>query len=261
MNDATRKGASKAKAKTATTSKKVSKVSKNTGRNATKPKITGKKVSKSKVLPPVDLKAIEAKANAKVQVVVPAPPPMADKAKAEKPLPPSPADLMALAAERSRAKVEAALGAKKMGRPVEYREEMCAIVMALGHEGKSFTQTAVILGINRDTLYEWQKTYPDFSDALSRARQASQAWWEEQGQYGLTTLGFQANLWTKNMACRFPDDWREVSRVERSGVDGAPEQHELVVRAAEENRAKQAILKATQKFAAKVKQAASVQAK
>ena len=33
---------------------------------------------------------------------------------------------------------------------------------------------------------------------------------------------FQGNVWSRSMAARFPDDWREVKGTELTGKDGAP---------------------------------------
>jgi hypothetical protein len=116
------------------------------------------------------------------------------------------------------------------GRPTDYRSEFCAIVIQAGAEGKSYTQIAVMLDITRDTLYEWGKVNPEFSDALTRARQSAQAWWENVGQNSLDKQSFQSTMWAKNMSCRFPDDWRDNSRSEITGAGGGPIQIQKIER-------------------------------
>jgi hypothetical protein len=108
------------------------------------------------------------------------------------------------------------------GRPTVYRPDFCAKVIKAGEAGKSYTQIAVMLGVTRETLYAWRDEKPEFSDALTRARQSAQAWWEDVGQAGLEKQGFQSSMWAKNMTCRFPDDWRDNSRTEITGKDGEP---------------------------------------
>ena len=108
------------------------------------------------------------------------------------------------------------------GRPTKYRPEMCEHVVALGSEGKSKTEIAFDIGVVRETLDEWAKAHDDFSDALTRAKQAEQAWWERQGRTNLTTQVFQASMWSRSMAARFPSDWRETSRQEQTGPNGGP---------------------------------------
>jgi hypothetical protein len=50
----------------------------------------------------------------------------------------------------------------------------------------------------------------------------SQLWWEDAGQNGMTADKFNASVWSRSMAARFPDDWREVKGTELSGKDGSP---------------------------------------
>lgn len=73
------------------------------------------------------------------------------------------------------------------------------------------------LGVVRETVYEWERVHPEFSDALTRARQNCQAWWEDQGQTGMVTPGFNAAVWTKNVSARFKDDWGDSKKVELAG--------------------------------------------
>lgn len=107
-----------------------------------------------------------------------------------------------------------------MGRPTEYREEFCQTVVRLGREGKSKAYMAAELGCSRQTLDNWTATYPEFLDAMTRAVALSQAWWEDAGQNGMTADKFNGSVWSRSMAARFPDDWRETNRQEHSGPNG-----------------------------------------
>lgn len=109
-----------------------------------------------------------------------------------------------------------------MGRPTDYLPEHCERVIELGREGKSVVQMACELDVHKDTLYEWAKVHPEFSDAFTRAKQWSQYWWESKGQTGLETSGFNASLWSRSMAARFPDDYTERQKREVTGKDGGP---------------------------------------
>jgi hypothetical protein len=54
----------------------------------------------------------------------------------------------------------------------------------------------------------------------------SQAWFEDRGQSGLETPGFNANLWVKQVQARFRDEYTETQKRELSGPNGGPIQHE-----------------------------------
>lgn len=108
------------------------------------------------------------------------------------------------------------------GRPTLYDSAYCDRVIELGREGKSLVQIAVSLGVVRQTIRNWADEHPEFLAALTRAREESQAWWEDQGQAGLAAQGFNASLWGKNVSCRFPDDWTDKSKQEVSGPNGGP---------------------------------------
>lgn len=108
------------------------------------------------------------------------------------------------------------------GRPTDYLAEYCERVVDLGRQGKSVVQMACELGVHKDTLYQWAKVHPDFSDAFTYARQCAQAWWEDKGQGGLDQSGFNSSLWSRSMAARFPADYTERKQTELTGRDGGP---------------------------------------
>ena len=56
------------------------------------------------------------------------------------------------------------------GRPTKYKPAYCNEVISLMAEGLSLTAAAAELGIHRDTAYEWERTIPDFSDAIRLGR-------------------------------------------------------------------------------------------
>lgn len=106
------------------------------------------------------------------------------------------------------------------GRPTDYKSEYCVRVIELGKTGASLAEIASELDVVRQTVYDWQDAHPEFLDAITRARQEAKVWFERKGRTGLETPGFNASLWAKQVSCRFPDDYREVTRTELTGKDG-----------------------------------------
>lgn len=116
-----------------------------------------------------------------------------------------------------------------MARPTEYDPAYCEQVLGWGAQGKSITWIAAQLDVSRECIYEWMRVHPEFSDAISRAKAKAQAWWEDKGETGMVAPGFNAGIWTKSMAARFPDDWREKSETALTGAGGGAIQQALTV--------------------------------
>ena len=67
--------------------------------------------------------------------------------------------------------------------------------------GNSFTSFASKIGVNIDTLYEWERKYPEFSEAKKTAFAHSQAFWEDLGLK--MAINGNAQVWKFNMKNRF----------------------------------------------------------
>lgn len=120
-----------------------------------------------------------------------------------------------------------------MGRPSKYDLAFCDQVVALGREGKSKAQIAAALDVDRATIDRWAESHPEFCSAIARARDLALAWWEEVGQSGMfhADKGTKLNpqLWSRSMAARFPDDYRENKGVELTGKGGGALQAQVVI--------------------------------
>lgn len=114
------------------------------------------------------------------------------------------------------------------GRPTDYLPEYCASVVEWGKQGKSKAWMCAELDIVDQTMRNWGEAHPEFLEAITRGLKHSQKWWEDKGQDNLETTGFQSSMWSRSMAARFPDDWREKSSTELSGPNQGPIQHEDV---------------------------------
>jgi hypothetical protein len=119
------------------------------------------------------------------------------------------------------------------GRPTDYRPEFCEQAIELGSQGKSLAQIGAAFGVARVTLWAWADKHPEFSKAIAQARDLALAWWEEQAHIGMweSPEGARLNpqLWSRSMAARFPDDYRESKKTEISGPNGGPIQQAQVI--------------------------------
>jgi len=57
-----------------------------------------------------------------------------------------------------------------MGRPTDYREEYNDQAYKLALLGLIDTEMAEFFGVNPDTIYEWKKTYPLFSESIKNGK-------------------------------------------------------------------------------------------
>lgn len=111
----------------------------------------------------------------------------------------------------------------KGGRPTAYKEEFCDLIIEVGKAGGSVVKMANACGVSKETIYDWARSKPLFSDAFTRARNLSQEWWEDLGQRSMImeqgSGTFSQSAWSRSMAARFPEDWRESKHTEVTGAD------------------------------------------
>jgi len=91
------------------------------------------------------------------------------------------------------------------GRPTKYKKKYCKMLIEHMSKGLSFASFAADVEVNEDTLYEWSKRHPSFSEAKSHGRMRSMKFWEELGIKGAKGegTGFSAAGWIFNMKNRF----------------------------------------------------------
>jgi len=109
---------------------------------------------------------------------------------------------------------------KSVGRPEKYKPEFCALVIKVGEAGGWLCEMAEECDVHRNTLDLWSEAHPEFMEALSRAKQKAQAWFEKRGREGLVEDKFNANLWSKQMSARHREEYTE--RRELAGDGDAP---------------------------------------
>jgi len=115
---------------------------------------------------------------------------------------------------------------RPVGRPSLYDPAYCDKVVELGRIGKSVEQIAAILNVSLRTMYSWRDAHEDFLHALDDAKTYEQAWWEEQAAAYMVenkeSDKLNTGLWSRSMAARFPKKYRESTKTEITGADGAP---------------------------------------
>ena len=115
---------------------------------------------------------------------------------------------------------------RPVGRPSLYDPKYCEEVIAYGRIGKSVEQIAANLNLSLRVLYAWRDKHEEFMHAMEYAKELEQAWWEEQAQAYMIenkeSDRLNATLWSRSMAARFPKKYRESTKTEITGADGAP---------------------------------------
>jgi hypothetical protein len=102
------------------------------------------------------------------------------------------------------------------GRPSDFKEEHCELLIEHMRNGLSFESFAGVAGCCRKTIYNWLEQHPQFLHAKSVGTGLSAIFWEKAGIDG--TLGkidgFSASTWIFNMKNRFR--WADRSETELS---------------------------------------------
>lgn len=91
------------------------------------------------------------------------------------------------------------------------------VVEHLG-QGYSLRSFAGVVGCNPDSLYEWMKVHPAFSDAIKTGRAKGQWEWEKglKAQAKKNDGNTAAHIFAmKNL---YPDDWRDKLDHEHKGA-------------------------------------------
>lgn len=126
----------------------------------------------------------------------------------------------------------------KLGRPTDYKPEYCDEIREffdreltktlktvitgkndysreeekeIANELPTFERFAVNIGVNKDTLYEWEKVHPEFSDSMEECRQIQQDFLVQNGLKGLYQSNF-AIFVAKNYT-----GMRDKTEIEHSG--------------------------------------------
>lgn len=69
-----------------------------------------------------------------------------------------------------------------VGCPSKYLPEYCDKLLEHCRKGKTYRSFAGDIGVHWDTLYEWERVYPEFSDARKRGLALLHLYYESMGQ-------------------------------------------------------------------------------
>jgi len=120
-----------------------------------------------------------------------------------------------------------------LGRPTKYDPKICKAIPALGKQGLSRWQIAAKLNIGYKNLHSWELAHEEFRDAMTEARLNALAYWEDlANNHVIETQGgpkINTGLWSRSMAARFPNEYRENSKVEHTGPNNGPIQHDHAI--------------------------------
>ena len=131
--------------------------------------------------------------------------------------------------DKSAPRVPKKKAARKVGRPTKYKPEFCELVIEVGSKGGWLSEMAEACDVVRSQMDVWSDKHPEFSEALMRAKQKAQAWFEREGRKGLKADRFNSALWQKQMSARHPTEYTERRQTELSGPDGAPLRQVIVL--------------------------------
>lgn len=121
------------------------------------------------------------------------------------------------------------------GRPTKKTEQRVEALLQSLRAGASRQRSAALAGIHRDTLHEWMKQDPAFSDAIEKAEAFAEArFLSRVATAAENERSWQAAAWI--LERRFPNEWRKREGVEFSGVNGQAIEVKTVGDPAEEQR-------------------------
>ena len=124
------------------------------------------------------------------------------------------------------------------GQPTKYKPEYCDLIIEVAEKGGWLCEMAEACDVHRNSFDNWAEVHPEFLEALQRARQKAQAWFEREGREGLKAERFNAPLWQKHMSARHRKEYTERRDVDHTSSDGSmsPAQSQDAVLAAMERK-------------------------
>jgi len=92
----------------------------------------------------------------------------------------------------------------------KYDPKYCDTVIELGLQGSSQKMMCSTIGINKNTLGNWQKAHPEFADAMDLALVHAQAYWERLMLVNAENKNFNTRMVEIAVRGQFQDTYRET---------------------------------------------------
>lgn len=105
------------------------------------------------------------------------------------------------------------------GRPSKYDPSYCDLVVDDMGQGYSLTAFAGRIGVDRSTIDEWRRSYPEFSLACQQG-QGARTRFLERGMLDPAMPGPAVNARRFALANAAPEEWREKQQLEHTGANG-----------------------------------------
>lgn len=111
------------------------------------------------------------------------------------------------------------------GQPTKYRPEFCERILEIGEIGGWLCEMAEACDVSRATIDLWADKHPEFLEALTRAKQKAQAWFEKEGRENMLVgrgMMFNSTMWKAQMCARHPFEYTDRKAIEHTGPGGGP---------------------------------------
>lgn len=105
------------------------------------------------------------------------------------------------------------------GRPTDYEEKYCEMLIEHMEQGLSFESFAGFIGCASSTLYNWEKDNPEFLEAKKVGFDRNRLFYERAGVTMMQDGQGSATVWLFNMKNRFPKQWRDKQEVESTNTN------------------------------------------
>lgn len=105
------------------------------------------------------------------------------------------------------------------GRPSKYKPEYCELLEGHFASGLSYEAFAGVLKVSIETLYNWEKDFPEFLEAKKTFWEIGREKFENIGLQGMMGKipGFNTTVWIFTMKNRF--GWRDSAEIRHTQIE------------------------------------------